>query len=355
LPPRRHPEPAKPPSPEAEHAAVDAGLAWVSDAEPGIRRRRCGRGFRYLDPDGAAVTDARTLARIRALAVPPAYTDVWICARANGHLQATGRDARGRKQYRYHAQWQRIRGKGKFDRIAAFGRALPRLRRRLRVDLGRRGFPRRKVLAMVVAIMADTLARVGNEEYAQANRSYGLTTLRSRHVTFPRGGRARFSFAGKGGQRHEIEIDDPRLVKLVHACQELPGQALFQYRGRGGALQPVDSGGVNDYLREAMGEVFTAKDFRTWGGTLRAFRLFAGTPPPEASSERALARLEKEVVGEVARSLGNTPAVCRRAYIAPAVFEGWRQGRLGRAAERARGERQWEAAALAFLQRAGHR
>ncbi|HVI59582.1 MAG TPA: DNA topoisomerase IB [Luteimonas sp.] len=336
----------------AEQAAAGAGLVWVSDADPGIARLRAGRGFRYRRPDGVAVRDAATLARIRALAVPPAYTAVWICTRANGHLQATGRDARGRKQYRYHPDWQDARGEGKFDRILDFARALPRLRRRLRRDLALRGFPRDKVLAIVVSVMADTLVRVGNDEYRRANRSHGLTTLRNRHVEFLRGGRARLAFTGKGGQRQEIELDDARLVKLVRACQELPGQALFQYRDDDGELRPVDSGAVNDYLREAMGADFTAKDFRTWGGTLQAFRLFADASPPRRGGERAVAAAQKAVVADVARVLGNTPAVCRRAYVDPAVFAGWRDGSLARAAAGARGARQWEQAALKFLRRA---
>ncbi|WP_052338518.1 DNA topoisomerase IB [Luteimonas huabeiensis] len=332
-----------------------AGLVYVTDAQPGIRRRRAGKGFSYRLPDGRTLRDPETLARIRALAIPPAYTDVWICPHPRGHLQATGRDARGRKQYRYHPQWAQARGLGKFERVIAFGRALPRLRRRLRADLRLPGFPRDKVLAIVVSLMADTLVRVGNEAYASSNRSYGLTTLRNRHVDFLRGGRARLKFRGKGGQEHDLEIDDARLAKLVRACQELPGQALFQYRGDDGTLQPVSSGDVNDYLREAMGEQFTAKDFRTWGGTVHAFRVLGCTPRPPPSprtgrpSERALNQARNAAICEVARVLGNTPAVCRKAYIDPRVFEGWEDGRLERAAAGARGPRQWEQAALKFL------
>lgn len=337
---------------QAEAAAEDAGLRYVIDADPGISRRRAGRGFSYRSPDGAPVRDQRTLARIRALAIPPAYTEVWICPHARGHLQATGRDARRRKQYRYHPQWAQVRGDGKFDRIVAFGKALPRLRRRLRRDLARPGFPRDKVLAIVVALLAETLVRVGNAEYARSNRSYGLTTLRNRHLELVRGGRARLRFRGKGGQVQEIEVDDRRLAKLVRGCQQLPGQALFQYRDDEGAPQPVDSGLVNDYLREAMGEDFTAKDFRTWGGTLAAVQRLARTPVPQPASERALAAARNEVVCAVAAALGNTPAVCRKAYIDPCVFEGWQDGRLQRRCEGLRGERQWERAALGFLARA---
>ncbi|MGH8036415.1 MAG: DNA topoisomerase IB [Stenotrophomonas sp.] len=339
--------PARIATPEAA-AAREAGLRYVTDAQPGIARRRAGKGFSYRDADGHAVRDAATLARIRALAIPPAYLDVWICAAANGHLQATGRDARGRKQYRYHPDWSRVRGDGKFDRVIAFGKALPALRRRLRRDLKLPGFPQDKVLAIVVALLAETLVRVGNPEYARDNRSYGLTTLRNRHLELASGGRARMHFRGKSGQEHEVEIDDRRLVQLIRRCQQLPGQALFQYRDDAGALQPVDSGQVNAYLRDAMGTDFSAKDFRTWGGTVAALRQFAATALPEKPSERALAALQKEVVCEVATLLGNTPAVCRKAYIDPSVFEGWRAGTLAGLAG-LRGDRQWEQATLKFL------
>ena len=342
------------PAPAA--VAEQAGLRYVCDDQPGISRRRAGRGFTYLEPDGTRVADPDLLARIRALAIPPAWTDVWICRQRNGHLQATGRDARGRKQYRYHADWQQVRGAGKFDRIVAFGEALPRLRRHLRGDLRQRGFPRSKVIAIVVALLADTLARVGNDAYVRENRSYGLTTLRNRHIAFLRGGRARLKFRGKGGAEHEVELDDRRLVALVRRLQQLPGQALFQYRDGDGGLQPVDSGEVNAYLHEAMGEAFSAKDFRTWGGTLAAFRALAGTPLPEGRggdepAQRVVAGVLNEVVREVAGELGNTPAVCRKAYIDPVVFDAWREGRLARYANGAHGPRQWEQAALRFLRR----
>jgi DNA topoisomerase IB len=335
---------------EAARAALEAGLIYVCDADPGIRRRRHGRGFGYCLPDGKPVRDAATLARIRALAIPPAYTDVWICRQVKGHLQATGRDARKRKQYRYHVEWASVRGDGKYDRVVAFGRLLPRLRRRVRKDLALRGFPRDKVLAIVVAVMAETLVRVGNASYARDNRSFGLTTLRNRHVEFARD-RVRLKFRGKGGLEHDIGIDDARLVKLIRAVQQLPGQSLFQYRDDDGTLQPVESGAVNAYLREAMGEDFTAKDFRTWGGTLAAFHRLALTPLPEPASERALVRAQNEVIRDVAKALGNTMAVCRKAYIDPAVFRGWREGSLQRATANVRGERQWEQAALKFLAR----
>ena len=349
------PRSSPPVAPENETAAAhaaDAGLVYVSDGVPGIARRRVGKGFGYRSPDGCPVRDAATLQRIRALAIPPAYTEVWICRSPRGHLQATGRDARKRKQYRYHAQWSAVRGEGKFDRIVAFGKALPALRLALRRDLGLPDWPRQKVLALVVAVMAETLVRVGNEGYARQNRSFGLTTLRNRHAEFVGGGRARLRFRGKGGQEQDITLDDKRLAKLVRGVQQLPGQALFQYRDDAGNVQPVDSGEVNDYLRVAMGESFTAKDFRTWGGTLAAFQRLATKALPEQPSERALKQLQNEVIQSVADALGNTPAVCRKAYIDPCTFAGWRDGSLQRAAKDARGERQWEQATLKFLAQA---
>jgi DNA topoisomerase I len=339
----------------ALESAMQGGLVYVSDTEPGLRRRRAGKGFVYVDSSGKPVRDANTLTRIRALAIPPAYRDVWICIRANGHLQATGRDARGRKQYRYHARWREVRDAEKFDRIVAFGSSLPRLRRRLRRDLAMSGLPRDKVLAVVVAIMADTMVRIGNDEYARGNNSFGLTTLRNRHVEFLRGGRARLRFRGKGGQEHDVVLDDKRLAKLVHRCQQLPGQQLFQYEDDDGNVQPIDSGMVNDYLREAMGSDFTAKDFRTWGGTLAAMRLLAREPSPndadEPPSKRSIATTRNAVISEVAKQLRNTPAVCRKSYIDPVVFDAWEAGRLHAYARDVRGARQWEHALLRFLRR----
>lgn len=340
-------------------AARRAGLVYASDTAPGIARVRSGKGFAYRRARGAAVRDARTLERIRKLAIPPAYTDVWINPDARGHIQATGRDARGRKQYRYHADWSAERDGGKFDRAVAFGAAMPRLRRRVRADLKAAGVPRDKVLALVVAVLAETMIRIGNEGYARDNRSFGLTTLRDRHVRFDRAG-AHFSFDGKSGQKHDVALADRRLVKLVRACQQLPGQTLFQYRDQDGKRQPVGSAMVNAYLREAMGDEFSAKDLRTWAGTLAAFWLCAKTPLPgaregrDAASERALSSTEKDVCKSVAHLLGNTPAVCRKAYIDPSVFAGWRDGRVQRAAKGATGARQWEQATLLFL-KAAHR
>lgn len=335
-------------------AAREAGLRWVCDDQPGLSRRRAGKGFCYRDADGRPVRDRATLERVRRLAIPPAYRDVWICALPNGHLQATARDARGRKQYRYHADWSEVRGHGKFDRIVAFGAALPRLRRALGRDLRLPGLQRDKVLAIVVSLMAQTFVRVGNDSYTRSNGSYGLTTLRNRHFRPLRGGRALLRFRGKSGQEQEIELDDVRLTTLVRKVQQLPGQALFQYIDDDGERHGIDSGMVNDYLREAMGGPFTAKDFRTWGGTLMAFRRFAAMPLPEDGkggepSERTLATQEKIVIADVADALGNTVAVCRKAYIDPVLYEAWRDGGLQRAAGNARGERQWEAAALKLL------
>jgi len=330
--PRAKPTVAEPP--EAQ-AAVDAGLRYVSDTEPGLRRRRAGKGFVYLDAKGRRIADAHAIARIRALAIPPAWTDVWICKDARGHLQASGRDARGRKQYRYHAKWRRTRDAGKFARLADFGKRLPKLRRQLAQDLKRPGLPRDKVLAIVVSLLAETLIRVGNHEYARSNNSFGLTTLRNRHVQFPRGDRAIFRFRGKSAQEHTVELEDARLARLLRRCQQLPGQALFQYLDEAGKPQPVDSGAVNDYLRAAMGEDFTAKDFRTWGGTLEAIAAFVRTPRPRRRTKAAMARAQAAAVKQVAAELGNTPAVCRSSYIHPAVFAGWRSGRLQRAVPKA--------------------
>jgi DNA topoisomerase-1 len=337
--------------------AKRAGLVYVTDTQPGILRVRAGRGFTYRTGNDRPVSDPRILDRIRLLAIPPAYTDVWICRLPRGHLQATGRDARGRKQYRYHVDWTAIRDVGKFDRIVAFGEALPRLRRRLNGDLNLEGFPREKVTAIVIAVLADTMIRIGNDEYARSNRSFGLTTLRNRHVEFLQGGRARFRFQGKGGLVHDIVLDDERLVRLMRRCQQLPGQTLFQYRDDAGRTQPLGSSAVNAYLRAVMNDAFTSKDFRTFAGTLSAFRMLARTPLPvgrngRPPSERALAQVENQVVRIVADVLGNTPAVSRKAYIDPVVFAGWRDGTLARAAQGCVGSRQWEVALVRFLRRA---
>jgi DNA topoisomerase I len=321
-------DPAAPTAAESAQMAIEAGLLYVSCQEPGIRRVRAGKGFYYLTPANRRLNSANELRRIESLAVPPAYEDVWICVSPRGHLQATGYDARGRKQYRYHPQWREVRDSAKFDRMVTFGEALPRLRRRLNRDLALQGLPRNKVLAAVVTLLDTTRARVGNVEYARENKSFGLTTLRNRHVTFARDGRAVLNFRGKSGIQHELRIDDKRIARIVQHCQELPGQHLFQYVADDGSRCPVDSGQVNDYLREAMGDDFTAKDFRTWGATLHALMLLGGIPRDSEASEAALKRTIAGVVKQVASELRNTPAVCRKSYINPAVFEGWRSGAI---------------------------
>jgi DNA topoisomerase-1 len=314
---------------QARRHARANGLIYVSDTEPGIRRRRSGRSFRYLGPNGRPITSERTIARIRQLAIPPAYTDVWICRETRGHLQATGRDARQRKQYRYHPQWRLTRDGGKFSRMIEFGARLRQLRRRLRQDLALPGLPKNKVLAVIVTLLDETLLRVGNEEYARTNKSYGLTTLRNHHVKFLRDGRAFFSFRGKSGRRQELVVDDRRLGRIIRHCQQLPGQQLFQYVDDDEQRQAVDSGMVNDYLREVMGadgEGFTAKDFRTWGATVRAISYLSCLDAEEPVSERALKRCIASTAEHVAEALGNTPAVCRKSYINPVVFDAWRAG-----------------------------
>jgi len=323
---------------------VPRGLVYVSDRSPGIRRvRRRVKGngrrkapprFDYFGPSGRPIHDASTLARIAQLAIPPAYEDVWICTSPRGHLQATGRDARGRKQYRYHAGWREARDDHKHARMRSFGKALGRLRAAVRRDLKLPGLPREKVLALVVKLLDSTQVRVGNAEYARSNGSFGLTTLRNRHVRFPGGGRALLSFRGKGGAEHDVLIEDPRLAKLVRRCQELPGQALFQYLDDDGRRHSIGSGQVNDYLRERMGGEFTAKDFRTWHATLHALTLLGRTPLPERRSERALRLCINGVVKEVASGLRNTPAVCRKSYINPAVIVAWQDGELHKRAAR---------------------
>lgn len=311
-------------TPRAE--ARRSGLRHSSDDRPGIRRRRAGRGFSYRTPDGRHLTDAATLGRIRALAIPPAWTDVWICPDPNGHLQATGRDARGRKQYRYHPRWRRRRDADKFARMAAFARALPRIRRACDHDLARPGLPREKVVAAVVRLLELTLIRVGNDEYARLNRSFGLTTLRDRHATV-QGSAVRFRFRGKSGRTHEVDIRDPRLASLVRRCQELPGQELFQYVDADGGVHDITSTDVNDYLRAVSGDDFTAKDFRTWAGTVLAYRALRSLDPADGEGGR-----RHDVVRameQTAEQLGNTPTVARSSYVHPAVIEAYLDGRLG--------------------------
>jgi DNA topoisomerase-1 len=303
---------------------VPRGLIYADPDKPGITRLKRGNEFAYQRSNGRPVREASVLARIRSLAIPPAWTDVWICSSPNGHLQATGRDARGRKQYRYHVDWQAERGARKYDRTIAFAEALPRLRRIIRADLALPGFPRQKVIALVVALLGQTLLRVGNASYEKQNRSYGITTLRSAHARFVAGGQVRFAFRGKGGLQLESTVNDQRLVRLVRRIQQLPGQALFQYQ-EAGEVQQVTSGDVNDYLQAHLGGPFTAKDFRTWGATVRAIAFLACQDTGERVTGRAFNRCVASTAKHVAEALGNTPAVCRKSYINPIVFEAWRE------------------------------
>jgi DNA topoisomerase I len=287
---------------------------------PGIRRARAGKGFVYFDARGRRVRRASALARFRAIVIPPAWTDVWICPSANGHIQAVGRDARGRKQYRYHAAWRRVRDRTKFDRIVELARRLPTIRRRVRRDLARPGLPREKVLAAVVRILEGTQIRVGNREYARENGSFGATTLRNRHVRVT-GERLRFRFVGKGGKTNEMELRDGKLARIVRRCQELPGQELFQFVDDDGRVQTIGSSDVNVYLKEISGDEFTAKDLRTWSATARMAKRLArlARARSRASAERNVA----SAIAEVAAELGNTPTVCRKHYVHPSVIEAY--------------------------------
>ena len=335
---------------DGAESARDAGLRYVSDTLPGLSRQRRGRGFVYRNAHGRPVKDAAVLARIRALAIPPAWSDVWICADGRGHLQSTGRDARGRKQYRYHPKWTAMRGETKYGRMEAFGKALPALRRQVARDLRQAPLTRERVLATVVTLLERTLIRVGNDEYARANRSFGLTTLQDRHVRV-RGRRVVFKFRAKSGVQQVVEFTDAVLARSVRHCQDLPGQILFQYLDAQGRRQSVGSADVNSYVREATGQGFTAKDFRTWAGTVAAAGAL-GKVDPEASvtgRKRQVAR----VVAEVAARLGNTPAVCRRSYVHPGVVDAFVEHTVACGAARLREARMSadEASVLAFLRR----
>jgi len=312
------------PASSAETIAACDDLRYSSDAEPGITRRRAGKGFFYVMPNGRRVNDTATLERIRKLAVPPAYANVWICLDPQGHLQATGVDARGRKQYRYHAKWRAVRDTHKFERMLDFGKALPRIHRRVARDLKLAGMPREKVLATLVRLLESTLIRVGNVEYARTNHSYGLTTLRNRHVKL-KGNVVRFRFRGKHGIQHEIEVEDPRAAKVVRGCLDLPGQELFEYIDDNGEVRNVGSSEVNEYLREISGESFTAKDFRTWHATSEALEALTGH---DFESARVAKEKLKEVLQTVANRLGNTPTMCRKCYINPVVVDAFLAGEL---------------------------
>jgi DNA topoisomerase-1 len=320
------PASSKTPAPtpaESIAAAKSAGLRYVNDADPGITRVRAGEGFRFRDAAGKAVSDPAILGRIKRLAIPPAWTEVWICPHANGHIQATGRDQRGRKQYRYHTDWRAARDDTKYERMIAFGRALPKIRRRVARDLRQRGLGRDKVLATMIRLLETTLVRVGNEEYARANGSVGLSTMQDRHVRV-RGGTMRFQFKGKSGKHHSIELHDPRLAKIVRGVQDLPGQELFQYVDEAGKTQDIKSDDVNEYLRKIAGAEFSAKDFRTWAGTVLAalaLRQFESFDTKAQAKKNLVAAIER-----VAEKLGNTPSVCRKCYIHPVILDSYLDG-----------------------------
>jgi len=332
--PRTVPRALKAPTPpcvpasllEPAAAANLAGLRYMNDLDPGIERRANGKGFRYIDASGRSVTDKQVLQRIRLLAIPPAWRQVWICPLEQGHIQATGRDARGRKQYIYHADWVRVRDANKFARMQAFGQALNRIRRRVALDLARPGIPRARVLATVVRLLDTTLIRVGNKAYAKQNRSYGLTTLRSRHVDVS-GSEIQFEFRGKSGVPHRVVVSEARLARIVRRLLELPGQELFRYVDDDGTVRTIDSSAVNDYLHTIAGEDFSAKDFRTWYATLAALQALERCSfDSKTEARKAVTR----VLGEVAKRLGNTPAICRKSYVHPIVIDCFLAGTLNR-------------------------
>jgi len=304
-------------------AAEDAGLRYVSDDQPGFSRRRKGEEFEYFDTKGKPIRDEQRLLRIKRLAIPPAWGDVWICPSPNGHIQATGRDARRRKQYRYHERWREIRDENKYDRLVNFGKALPKIRRRLKKDLAMSGLPREKVLATIVQLLERSLIRVGNEEYARENKSFGLTTMQDRHVDV-KGSKLRFRFRGKSGREHEVDVTDRRIAGIVSNLQDLPGQSLFQYVDDEENVRDITSQDVNDYLREITGEDFTAKDFRTWAGTVLA--AIALRAAGEFETKKQAKTNIKNAIEAVAKILGNTPAVCRQCYIHPLVLETYLKG-----------------------------
>jgi DNA topoisomerase-1 len=336
---------------EAKAAARAAQLRYVaSDRRPGISRHREGETFRYRHADGRPVRDGETLQRIRKLAIPPAWEEVWICPEPNGHIQAVGRDARRRKQYRYHARWRAVRDEAKFERMVEFARKLPLVRAHVATDVARRGLPREKVLATVVRLLEQTLIRVGNDEYAKANGSYGLTTLRNRHAKVD-GSKVVFNFKGKSGIKHRIDLDDELLAAIVKQCQELPGQELFTYVGDDGEVRSIGSADVNEYLRQIAGEDVTAKDFRTWAATtLAAIALARFEDAATKKAEKATIRLAIETVADI---LGNTAAVCRKCYVHPAIVEGYVSRRLKPAmrapVDPVEGLRREEAAVMRFL------
>jgi DNA topoisomerase-1 len=306
-------------------SAKQAGLRYVSDADPGIQRQPWGRGFTYFDPKGDRITDSAERERLQALPIPPSWSDVWICPDPKGHLQATGRDERGRKQYRYHPEWRKIRSQAKYDQMLAFGSALPAIRQQVRQDLQQAGLPRTKVIAAVVRLLDDTLIRIGNPEYVERNGSFGLTTLRDRHVDIA-GSELRFEFQGKSGVHHEIELEDKRLAKIVKHCRDIPGYELFQYFDESGQRQTIDSGDVNDYLQRIAEQDFTAKAFRTWGGTVLAAQALQdmGAFQSETEAKKNIT----QAIKVVAEQLGNRAATCRKYYVHPAVMTAYKNDLL---------------------------
>jgi len=326
---RKRPAPIEIITDPAESAKA-AGLRYVTDARPGISRQRSGTGFRYRNLDGSPLRDADTLKRIRSLVIPPAWRGVWICPTANGHLQATGRDARGRKQSRYHPRWREVRDETKYERMMLFGAALPNIRKRVDHDLALPGLPRERILATIVRLLETTFIRVGNTEYARTNHSYGLTTLRNKHVAV-KSSTVTFNFQGKSGVEHTIDLEDRRLAKIVARCRDLPGYELFQYLDNEGNRHSIDASDVNDYLREITEQDFTAKDFRTWAGTVLACTLLREFEPADSDTQA-----KKNVVAaikSVAERLGNTPSVCRKCYVHPAVMETYLTGSMVKAFE----------------------
>jgi DNA topoisomerase I len=319
----RHTPPSTQLTPVESAKAV--GLRYVNDEQPGVLRIKAGAGFRYADANGKTIHDDATLKRIRSLAIPPAWEDVWICPRDDGHLQATGRDAKGRKQFRYHPLWREVRDATKYDRMIEFGEALPRIRKRVARDMAKAGLSREKVLATIVRLIDLTFIRVGNDEYAKNNRSYGLTTMKDQHAKI-RGERVEFSFRGKSGKYHAIAVEDARLARIVKNCQDIPGQELFQWVNGDGKRHDVTSGDVNDYLREISGTDFTAKDFRTWAGTVLAAQALKATR--EFHTQKQAKKNIKEAIDAVAEKLGNTPSVCRKCYVHPFVLSGYMEKKL---------------------------
>jgi DNA topoisomerase I len=307
-----------------------AGLRYVTDARPGITRKRRGKNFQYFDAEGKRVTEDETLRRIKSLAIPPAWTDVWICPLGNGHLQATGRDARKRKQFRYHPRWRQVRDETKYERMKLFGEALPKIREHVDKDLALPGLPREKVLATIVRLLETTFIRVGNEEYARENQSYGLTTLRDKHVEIE-GAKVHFHFKGKSGKLHSIDVQDKQLARIVKRCRDVPGYGLFQYIDEQGDHRSVDASDVNEYLRAITDEPFTAKDFRTWAGTVLACSLLRQFELCETQTQAK--KNVVQAIASVAERLGNTPSVCRKCYVHPQVIESYMSGRMVKAFE----------------------